>query len=323
VSIVIPAYNRERFLGATIDSVLAQTVHDWELVVADDGSTDATVDVARRYAASDPRIMVVGGSNGGVAVARNRGLAAADPQSEFVAMLDSDDMWTPDALAVLIAALDDHPHSVAAHGWARCADDLGRPMASNDLEQWMRGRTELRDGSVVSLRVDEPTTFAALVLENWVVTPGTTLIRHEALGRAGPLDPRTAPADDWQLMLRLSRLGEFAFVDRQVLWWRRHELALSETSTRWRRAHFRVRDKLLIDTANAAGDADLARAAYRRLIRGSWNEAWSAARAGELSKAARRAAKAIDGQARYTRGVVIGRLSTIGKATATSPGIAG
>ena len=76
VSIIVPAYNGEKYLGRTLDSVLAQTVTDWELIISDDGSTDETTAIAARHAKDDRRIRVVTAANGGVARARNRGLAS-------------------------------------------------------------------------------------------------------------------------------------------------------------------------------------------------------------------------------------------------------
>src|SRR5262245_46364723 len=92
ISIVIPTYNSEDYLAQTLDSGLAQTCGDWEVVVYDDGSRDGTVAVANRYSANDRRIRVLQGRNGGVAAARNQGFAAANPASEFVIFLDHDDL---------------------------------------------------------------------------------------------------------------------------------------------------------------------------------------------------------------------------------------
>src|SRR5579875_138818 len=92
ISIVVPAYNAERYIGPTLDSVRAQTVAAWEVVVVDDGSRDGTRQVAEQYAARDPRIRVIGQINSGVAAARNRGWAATAPSSTYVTFLDHDDL---------------------------------------------------------------------------------------------------------------------------------------------------------------------------------------------------------------------------------------
>ena len=98
VSIIIPVYNGERFLAETIAAVQFQTFVDWQLIVVDDGSSDSSLSISSSIAASDQRITVVSKQNGGVASARNFGLAQIDPSSQFVAFLDQDDRWHPDFL---------------------------------------------------------------------------------------------------------------------------------------------------------------------------------------------------------------------------------
>ena len=109
VSIVVPMYNTEQYLASTVESVLGQTFEDWELVLFDDGSQDRTLEIARDFERRDRRIRVVEGVNGGTAAARNRGFAATSTVSEFVIFLDNDDTWEPDALRLLIEALEAHP----------------------------------------------------------------------------------------------------------------------------------------------------------------------------------------------------------------------
>ena len=93
VSVVIPAFNAERFLAATLSSVQKQTYDNLEILVVDDGSIDATARIAEQYARADPRIRIMAQSNGGVASARNLGLRGA--RGEYVAFLDADDIWHP------------------------------------------------------------------------------------------------------------------------------------------------------------------------------------------------------------------------------------
>lgn len=93
VSIITPLYNGERFVGQTIESVLAQTYTDWEMIIINDGSKDNSLAVAESYAAKDPRIHVFSQPNSGCAAARNHGLREA--QGHYYAFLDSDDYWDP------------------------------------------------------------------------------------------------------------------------------------------------------------------------------------------------------------------------------------
>ncbi|MRD73015.1 glycosyltransferase [Rhodocyclus tenuis] len=98
ISVVIPLYNKRSTIGAAIDSVLTQSVDNWELIVVDDGSTDDGGEVVSRYA--DPRIRFVSKANGGVSTARNEGVALA--AHDLVAFLDADDSWHPEHLASLL-----------------------------------------------------------------------------------------------------------------------------------------------------------------------------------------------------------------------------
>ena len=306
ISIVIPAYNRERYLAATIDSVLAQTVTGWELVISDDGSTDGTPAIAERYAAGDERIKVINAPNGGVAVARNRGLTATDPRSEFVILLDSDDLWEPDALAALLAALHERPELVAAHATARCIDPDGRPPPGDDLEAHMRARYGFRGTELTPIPIDAPTTFAELIHHNWIVTSGLQLTRRTVAEQVGEYDPATDPADDWDFALRVSRLGDLAFVDRPLLRWRRHDSSLTNSSPRWKAAYFAVRSKALTDPSNTPEQARLARLGFVATSAGTAKDAWSLLRRRRFADGARQMMRAVEGYARYLR-VAIGQ----------------
>ena len=107
VTVITPAYNAARYLPETVRSVLRQTFSGLELVIVDDGSTDDTLSVARRLAATDGRIRVLATPNGGPAAARNTALRCA--RGEFVALLDSDDLIRPEYLARQLAVFDANP----------------------------------------------------------------------------------------------------------------------------------------------------------------------------------------------------------------------
>lgn len=106
VSIVMPAYNCEKYISKAINSVIAQSVKDWELLVVDDGSTDATCRIVEAYEKQDSRIHLIRQKeNGGVAKARNKGILCA--AGEQIALLDSDDVWTEDKLQKQLALQKD------------------------------------------------------------------------------------------------------------------------------------------------------------------------------------------------------------------------
>ncbi|MHC4881290.1 MAG: glycosyltransferase family 2 protein, partial [Planctomycetota bacterium] len=105
VSVIIPSYNAKELLAEAIDSVLSQTLTDLEVVVIDDGSTDGTTEVVK--AIDDPRIRYFYKDNGGVSSARNMGLDKAEGQ--YIAFLDSDDLYSPEYLKTMVTALEDNP----------------------------------------------------------------------------------------------------------------------------------------------------------------------------------------------------------------------
>ena len=114
ISVIVPTYNRTRFLPISIKSILAQTFEDYEIIIVDDGSTDDTSTVVRSF--SDSRIKYIRQSNAGQAAARNTGLSHA--AGEYIGFLDDDDLYVPSALQVLSTCLDKHPDiGMVSGGW--------------------------------------------------------------------------------------------------------------------------------------------------------------------------------------------------------------
>ncbi|MES1940368.1 family 2 glycosyl transferase [Salinisphaera sp. T5B8] len=124
ITVLIPVYNRAHYIDAAIDSVLAQTCGDYELLVVDDGSTDDSVARVRRY--DDPRIRVIANEcNRGIAAARNRGIDAA--RGEYLAFLDSDDFALPQRLDRQARFLDTHADHAGVGGFIEWIDAAGKP----------------------------------------------------------------------------------------------------------------------------------------------------------------------------------------------------
>lgn len=101
VSIITPCWNGEKYIGETIESVLAQTYPDWEMVIVDDGSTDSSRAIIMSYAAKDKRIRFFSQENAGSAAARNHGIKEAS--GRYIALLDADDLWDPEFLEKQLA----------------------------------------------------------------------------------------------------------------------------------------------------------------------------------------------------------------------------
>jgi glycosyltransferase involved in cell wall biosynthesis len=145
VSVVIPVYNGERFLGEAIESVLAQTHRDFELVIVDDGSTDATPAIAHSYTAKDSRIRVVAQENRGHSGAANRCLAEAS--CEWIARMDADDIFLPRKLEMQIAVLEANPRIRVLGTMGTWIDARGRqlvpmetlgPFSEAELQEMVR-----------------------------------------------------------------------------------------------------------------------------------------------------------------------------------------
>jgi glycosyltransferase involved in cell wall biosynthesis len=125
VSVVIPAYNAERFLRESLDSVLRQTFSDFELIVVDDGSTDATPEILKQYARLDSRIRTHALlPNGGESAARNFGIQHS--HGDLIAMMDADDICVPNRLAMQVALLRQRQDVGVVGGYVQLIDDLGR-----------------------------------------------------------------------------------------------------------------------------------------------------------------------------------------------------
>ena len=245
IAIIVPAFNTARFLASALDSILAQTVSAWEVILVDDGSEDDTGAIARRYAARDPRIHVYSQANAGVSAARNFGFAQADPAAEGVIFLDADDVWEPDALETLGQALAAHPEAPAVYGLARYIDATGQPLEPGVCEGHQQHRFGVENGRVIFWPPDRPTDFNVEAVMERVMTPGTVLVRRRALEQSGLFDPSLRLWEDWDLWLRVSQLGGLIFLNTLVLGYRQHEANASGSPEAVEAAEWQVRRKLL------------------------------------------------------------------------------
>jgi GT2 family glycosyltransferase len=219
VSVVIPAYNAAQTIRETLESAMGQTLRDLELIVVDDGSTDATAAVVRSV--PDPRLRLLCFDNAGVATARNRGVAAA--QGRFVAFLDADDRWTERKLEEQHRALLETPDASVAYGWTDFVDENGKFLHP--------GCHQSPCGDV----------RAALLMKNFVETGSNILVRREALEAAGGFDPAAAPADDFAMLLRLALQGSrFVAVPRVHVLYRLRGGSLSHAVASMERGHLQA-----------------------------------------------------------------------------------
>ncbi|MFD1194713.1 glycosyltransferase family 2 protein [Seohaeicola saemankumensis] len=143
-SIVVPAFNVQNTLAETLDALLNQTYPDFEIIVVDDGSTDATADLLQTFC-HDPRLCVLRQANRGLAGARNSGIAAA--RGQVIGFCDADDTWAPEKLAAHVAHLDANPAVGISYSGSALIDDAGNPIG-----QAQRPRLDGIDAGVIFRR---------------------------------------------------------------------------------------------------------------------------------------------------------------------------
>jgi glycosyltransferase involved in cell wall biosynthesis len=193
-SVVIPARNAARFIAATLESLRAQETGDFEAIVIDDGSSDATAEIVRGVAAQDPRFRLLAGEAKGVSSARNAGLNAAE--GEIVLFLDADDLLRPDALGRFAEALASVPEAVAVLGGVARIAENGAPLPGRDNRELAAGEDQLAD----------------LLRKNFIVNGGALAIRRSAALEAGGYDPGLTYGEDWEFWCRLLELGPLAIL---------------------------------------------------------------------------------------------------------------
>ena len=205
VSVVIPTFNRAATLGRAIESVLLQDYSNIELIIVDDGSTDRTRDVVSAF--GDERIkLIIHDRNKGVGAARNTGIEAAS--AAIVAFQDSDDEWLQGKLSTQVRALED--------AGAACVLVYCTKIVYGRDEHYRRGRRR-----AVCMPGPEETQLSGDLREflwrNHVISTQTMLVRTDALRRIGGFDTRLYNSEEWDLAIRLSELGPFAFVDEPLV----------------------------------------------------------------------------------------------------------
>ncbi len=190
-SVVIPLYNKVQSVSRTIKSVLSQTHHDFELIVVDDGSTDGSLDIVRKF--NDERIRLVQKENGGVSSARNYGLKEA--KADYVAFLDADDVWEPFFLEEQAKMIHDFP----------------------EANMWALAWGYMKNGEKIYLQ-HNPHNYRGYVDDYWAMRKGTNIFfvcvcvfRRMALLNMGGYDERMSYGEDIDVAYRMLLNGRAAF----------------------------------------------------------------------------------------------------------------
>ncbi|MEA2175124.1 MAG: hypothetical protein QOD00_2716 [Blastocatellia bacterium] len=227
VSVIIPAYNTANFIGETLDSVFAQTFKDYEVIVVNDGSPD-TLELERVLAPYMSRIVYLKQENGGPAKARNEAIKKA--LGEFIAFLDSDDLWMPGYLAVQVQTLrDDESLALVCADAQLFGESVHSPQTF--MQRWPS---------------EEPVTFEKLLSMQCAIITMCVVARKQALIDAGLFDERFLRSEDYDLWLRLAQRGERFAYQHKVLGHRRlHGASLAANAQALYESQIDVYQKLL------------------------------------------------------------------------------
>jgi glycosyltransferase involved in cell wall biosynthesis len=203
VSVIIPAYNAAATIAGTVDSVVAQTLQDFEIICVDDGSNDRTLAILEQYG---DRVRIVEQANNGPAGARNNG--ARHSSGEYVAFLDADDVWMPQMLERTVAVLDADPSLSLAYCNCALADSEGVAL----------------DTALVGKGFDHAPSLNELLTKLWPIMPSAALARRSAYDKCGGYRDELRGAsfrfEDVDFWIKMREQGPFAYLPEQLVIWR-------------------------------------------------------------------------------------------------------
>lgn len=213
VSVLMAAFNTANYLQQALASISSQSFADFELVVVDDGSTDGSTQILQTYAAIEPRMRLIARENRGLIATRNELLQAAS--GELVAWMDSDDISTPNRLAMQLARFDAEPDLVCLGGFAHCIDPDGEHL---DVERYPLVHQDI----LVDQQMGGAMRFA------------TTMMRRDIAIRVGGFREPFRMGEDFDLLLRLSETGNMANLPATIYFYRQHLSSVCATlGPRW------------------------------------------------------------------------------------------
>lgn len=280
VSIIVPTHNSRAFVIATLESIRSQSFQNWECVIVDDGSRDGTPIEVSKIVEEDRRFRLFCQSCGGASLARNRGFMESSPLARFVVFMDSDDIWSSDALSSLLDSVRESPNAIGAHGLAELIDEKGRGLSPGTFSDFGRSRLGYSEGAIKLWPRHEPTVFETLVWTGPLYPPGLLLVRREVYEKVGLYDKSLRQCEDWDMCLRLSREGPIKFLDRVLLHYRRHGGNLSNDVRGNRKAVRRLHFKTFFSKENTPEQSAMLRTGWR---------AWQCYKMGEKWRAVKKA----------------------------------
>ncbi|QEY11281.1 glycosyltransferase [Cellvibrio sp. KY-YJ-3] len=230
VTIITPTYNREAFLPAAIESVLAQTYKNFEFIIVDDGSEDNSRKLIESYAEKDSRIKYLYQENQRQSVARNYALSVA--KGDFICFLDSDNYWPHDKLEKSLKAFEQHPEADIVYGDCITIDEHGNELHRNNMRRY--------SGSI-----------AALLLKDNFVSMNTTMTRRRCFNEMGGMSGKRRVADDYDLWLKFSARYRFQYIPEFLAYYRVMENQISSN----KKLRFETNEKIILDFLAAFPDA--------------------------------------------------------------------
>lgn len=190
ISVIVPLYNGEKTIRETVESILNQTLQDFELIIINDGSQDEGLEIISKF--QDSRIKVFSYPNSGISTTRNRGIFHAT--GEYISFIDADDLWTPNKLESQLKALQENPKAAVAYSWSDHINEFGQ---------------SLNRGSYMTVNGD---VYAKILLIDFIANGSNPLIRREALMAVGGFDESLSTSADWDMWVRLAARYHFIAV---------------------------------------------------------------------------------------------------------------
>jgi glycosyltransferase involved in cell wall biosynthesis len=230
ISVVMPVYNAQEFLAPAMQSILDQSFDDFEFIIIDDGSTDATAAIISQQSGRDSRIRLLRQEHAGTTAALNHGIREA--RGKYIARMDADDISLPDRFEKQVSFLEDHPEMCAVGAWTLRIDQDGDPLC---VKQWHTDHAEI---------------VAWLEKGLQGLPHPTAMIRTEAIHRIGGYCEEYPLAQDLDLWLRLSETAKLANLPEVLLKYRHHKRSITACQRREQLEFNRV---ILVDTYQRRG----------------------------------------------------------------------
>jgi glycosyltransferase involved in cell wall biosynthesis len=220
ISVVMPAYNAARYIDRALDSILCQSFPADEIIVVDDGSHDGTSEMVERLV---PSVTLVRQANGGPSMARNAGIAVAS--GELIAFLDADDWWADNKLELQVASFQDSTDIILSYTGMYIVEEnvvtrQSKPPASSQL--WPSLRWSNR------------------------ITPSTVMVRRAALLQVAGFAEDLWVGEDWDLWVRLSKIGKFTNLNQPLTYYRYSQNSLSSDAEKMFRDSCKLLDRTLV-----------------------------------------------------------------------------